>query len=650
MALAAMRVPTIFTAQDKFSKVINTMTRNTNTFSSGLNRMNSRINNQFNSLNRISQFALAGGVGALFYTAGKDIVDYEVKINSLAAVTGTAVGAMNKQIEELGRKTSRSVIDIAGSFEIVGSKMSKYLDNPVALQKITDASIMMAEAARMELEPAIESLTGVMNIYKKSAQDASFVVNKLSAGETVGSVSISQTADILTQFGAQAVRANVPIEESIALIQTLTKSLGVEGVGRGLRNILFDISSTKTWDKNRWRAIKSAGVDFEFVTNNANSLVDRLIELKKLSGTKGAMELFFKRTGTVAANTLFQNFDKGGFTDFLGKIKALDDAQSKANKNNATFATLWARTKDAFTNYIVVQDKTNTGLELMKGLLSWMKDNMGSIINLIGSVTVAFIGWKVIVGIVALVNGIMSAFTAIMTVHRFVVLWATLTNTGYAASLWAVAAATLAAYWPLLLIAGALGLLVYAFWDTGDAADDMVSKQVAALSKGDAAMINSTDVMSRELAKQKKLMEVPKIVNPSSKEAVKMNEILQTENKRRAISSAFGAGKDMSGKMILPKMDKSLAKTLYENGQMEKTLGKDKATTLRNQGFTFEEFKKVYPNVAGYESRANQENKGEITIVFKGDTSNVSDVSAKGGFVFKGIPAKTDSTTGVKNQ
>jgi len=225
-------------------------------------------------------------------------------------------------------------------------------------------------------------------------------------------------------------------------------------------------------------------------------------------------------------------------------VKALDDAQSKANKNNATFATLWARTKDAFTNYIVVQDKTNTGLELMKGLLSWMKDNMGSIINLIGSITVAFIGWKVIVGIVSLVNGIMSAFTAIMTVHRFVVLWATLTNTGYAASLWAVAAATLAAYWPLLLIAGALGLLVYAFWDTGDAADDMVSKQVAALSKGDAAMINSTDVMARELGKQKKLMEVPKIVNPASKEAVKMNQILGQENKRRELSSAFGFGKD----------------------------------------------------------------------------------------------------------
>ena len=42
-------------------------------------------------------------------------------------------------------------------------------------------------------------------------------------------------------------------------------------------------------------------------------------------------------------------------------------------------------------------------------------------------------------------------------------------------------------------------------FDTGDAADDMVSKQVAALSKGDAALINSTGVMSKELAKQKQL-------------------------------------------------------------------------------------------------------------------------------------------------
>lgn len=645
MSLAAMRVPTVFTAQDKFSSVINTMTKNTNTFASGVGRLNNRINNEMTSMTRVAKYAAVGVGASLFYKASQDVIDYEVKINSLAAVTGTVVGAMNKQIEDLGRKTSRSVIDIAGSFEIVGSKMSQYLDKPVALQRITNASILMSEAARMELEPAIDSLTGVMNIYGKSAEDAMHIVNKLSAGEIVGSISIAETADLLRQFGGTARLANVNVEESVALVQALTKSLGVEGVGRGIRNLMVDLNMVGAFDKNKTRALEKAGVNMDVLGDKTLDLVTRLTELKKLEGNSAAMGLFFKKTGIQTGATLFQNFDD--LKRFLALIQETNQAQEQANKNNATFATLWARTKDAFTNYIVVQDKTNTGLELMKSLLSWVKDNMGAIINLIGAVVVAFIGWKVIVGIVSLVSGVMSAFTAIMSVHRFVVLWATLTNTGYATSLLAVASAAWLAYWPALLILGALGALVYAFWDTGNAADDMVSKQVAALSKGDAAMINSTDVMARELDKQKKLMEVPKIVNPSSKEAIKMNKILSEESNRKALSAAFGSDKDMSGNQILPKINQSIAKKFYENKQMEGVLGKDKATTLRNQGFTFEEFKKVYPNVAGYENRPNQENKGEITITFKGDTSNVSDVQGSGGFVFKGIPAKTDSTMGV---
>lgn len=504
MAVAQMRVPTIFTAVDKFSDVVSKMTNKTAHFSrsasSAINRVDHRLNNMWGSMNNISQLAIGGGVGGLFYYAGKDVMEYEKKIASLAAVTGTKIGSMNSQIQSLGKETKRSVIDIAGAFEIVGSKMSEYLDKPEQLKQITSASIMLANASRMELEPSIDALTQVMNIYKMKAEDASRIVNKLSAGETVGSVSIAQSSDILRQFGAQAVSTNVSIEESIALIQTLTKSLGVEGVGKNLRNILFDIASTKTWDKKRWKAIRSAGVDFEFLTDSTNSTIERLRELKKLAGVKGATELFFKRTGTIGAKTLFQNFDV--FEDFLDKITKLNDAEAKAAKNASTLAYLIDRVKDSFTNFIVTGDNATGMLGVVKGLMGWMIDNMGTLVNLVLSTTVAFLGWKAIVTVVALINGVMTAFNAIMGVHRFIVLWATLTNVSYAASLWAVAAATLAAYWPLLLIAGALGVLVYSLWDTKDATDAMALSQVTAIDKTGKAWKTSTNVMTSELSKQ----------------------------------------------------------------------------------------------------------------------------------------------------
>lgn len=229
MAVATMRVPTIFTAVDRFSDVVSRMGAGVNRFgkntTSALSRVDNKLNGVFNSMNGLSQLAIGGGVGGLFYYAGKDIMEFEKAIASVAAITGTKIGAMNSQIISLGKETKRSVIDVAKGFEIVGSKMSEYLDNPEALKTITGAGILLAKAANLELEPAINSMTGVMNIFKQSAEDAYKIVNKLSAGETVGSITIAQTADILPQFGAQAVRANVTIEESIALVQALTKSL-----------------------------------------------------------------------------------------------------------------------------------------------------------------------------------------------------------------------------------------------------------------------------------------------------------------------------------------------------------------------------------------------------------------------------------------
>lgn len=474
----AMKVPTIFTAVDRFSHVVDRMSKSASAFGATAQASAMRTSRRLSSMGT-SMLTTGATIGVGLGLAIDQSIKYEKAIASLAAVTGTKTGSMNKQIEELGRETKRSVIDIAKSFEIVGSKMSEYLDNPIALQKITRASVLMADAARMELEPAIDSLTGVMNIYGKTANDAYNIVDKLSAGETVGSVSIQQSADILTQFGAQAVRANVPIEESIALIQTLTKSLGVEGVGRGLRNILFDISSTETWDKKRWKAIKMAGVDFKFVTNNANKLTDRLRELKKLTSVKGAMELFFKRTGTVAANTLFQNFDKGesNFISFLDKIQKLNDAQEKAAKNNATMDK---KLKDLKNTIIlmaikigdvmlpILTDFVNYMMPIIASTSAWIKENK-SLVKIIfwGTVSLLALGVALKVGAVlfygiAKVIGIVSAVTKAYT---FISTLAALANVSFATALWGVVTALWAALWPVLAVVAALAIMVVWIYD-----------------------------------------------------------------------------------------------------------------------------------------------------------------------------------------
>jgi TP901 family phage tail tape measure protein len=647
MAVATMRVPTIFTAVDRFSDVVSKMGAGVNRFgkhtTSALSRVDHKLNNVFNSMNGLSQLAIGGGVGGLFYYAGKDIMEYEVKIASLSAVTGTAIGSMNKQVESLGNKTKMSVIDVAGAFEIVGSKMSQYLQNPEALQSVTDASITLSRAARMELEPAISSLTTMMNIYKLSAQDAAYAVNKLSAGETVGSKSIKETADIIPQFGAQAVRANVSLAESIALVQTLAQSLPTEGIGRGLRNILFDISSTKTWDKNRWKAIKLAGVDFEFVTNNANKLVDRLKELKKLQSVKGGTELFFKRVNSIAANTLFQNLNSGetSLVSFLDRIIKLDDAEQKAAKNMSTLSAFIDKLKASFTNFIVTNNNSNAALSITKSLLGWMTDNMGNIINLVSSVAVAFIGWKVIYGIVSFASGIVSIFNSIMKVNLIITQIATFRAIAYSEALWLVVAAQWAAYWPVLLVIAALGGLVYAFWDTGEAAENSSTKQIDALMEQNKAYMGSTNVLSKELQKQATLID-----NHNSKVLSPKQLVSNIINKEAQRKQEVLSNRDLLKPREIKPISEGLMSKLNENYKIDQAYGVSTRQLLRKNGLSYGEIMSSKENLAGKSDNEKffnfiKNSKGELVVNVKvkgGEVESIDDSNAKG------LPVKVTST------
>lgn len=638
MALQAMRVPTVFTAKDKFSSVINTMTRNTRTFASGVSRLNNQINNEMASINRMAKYAAIAGGTMLFYKAGEDIIAYEKAIASLGAVTGTVVGSMNKDIESLGDETKRSVIDIAASFENIGSKMSEYLKNPTALREIAKQSILLADASRMPIEESTDNLTSILNQFKLTYKDAVRVVNKLSAGEDIGASTISESADVVRQFAASSRMAGASLEETIALVQSTTKTLGKQGVGRGFRNLMVDLNTGKGMDKNKQKALLMVGADINKIIKPTTKFVDKLREIKKLLSNKQAMGMFFKKTGFETGATFLGSFNQ--FERYLKFIEDKNTAQTKADKNNATFAKGWMDLKSAFTNAVVTGKNAGSGLEFVKEIMVWMIPNMRNFINLISSVAVAFVGWKIIVGIVSLVSGIMSAFTAIMSAHRFVVLWATLTNTGYAASLWAVAAATLEAYWPLLLIAGALGLLVYAFWDTGDAADDMVSKQISALNKGNSAIENSTGVMDSELQKQLGLMD------GFSKKA------------KTAYKAPWWEGNRITEDIhntVSPFIDKEIEKA--------------NNSPLFKERVTAKDYKKIIPsvvqsnfirpnsvsttnaeNLAGksrktidYESLQNMV-KVDVSVVNEGSETKSVKVNGK---EYGGVKAKTTSTTGL---
>ena len=337
--MSTFTIPTVFKAVDNLSGPLQRMAGGMDKFqktSGGIFGTFSEIQKELFSF--VTKAALITGVVGLFGLAAKSVLDYETALHSLEAVTGKSAALYKVQIESIASSSRKSAIDVAKSFEVVGSAMSEYLDNPKALGQITDAGIILSKAARMELEPSLLALTSVMNQFGLSSENALDVVNRLTAGEIVGSIHTDKAADLLKGLGAVASANNVTLSESVALIQVFGKKLPLETIDRASRNLITFMSVIRTMPKAKQDIFSGLGVDMDKVANKAVPFGDRLKELSKIQGSAIGMEAFFGPENIAAGTTLFQLLDT--YDEWAKKIAVTNEAQKQAAVNSNTLSKL----------------------------------------------------------------------------------------------------------------------------------------------------------------------------------------------------------------------------------------------------------------------------------------------------------------------
>ena len=118
MAIATMRVPTIFTAVDRFSGVVNTMQRNVTTFGSAAEGASQRIGRKMTALG--SRMLLTSTViGASFIKPINDAVEFEDqmgKINTILHATPTALSGLSNQVRLLAKESVNGLDNITESY------------------------------------------------------------------------------------------------------------------------------------------------------------------------------------------------------------------------------------------------------------------------------------------------------------------------------------------------------------------------------------------------------------------------------------------------------------------------------------------------------------------------------------------------------
>jgi TP901 family phage tail tape measure protein len=412
--MAALTIPTIFTAIDKFTAPLRGMTQATQSFASKAEIAVARADRAFNRLTpaiggamkQFLQFASAAAisgaiVGGVAFSA-RSVMDYEKSLASLSAITGVtgeAFEAFKGQVATVATDTRKSAIDVAKAFEIVGSAKPELLANADGLAAVTSAAITLSKASGDTLEASALSVTGVMNQFGLSAEEAARTMNVLAAGSKVGSANIQRVSESMVNFGAVASGANISLEQSVALIEVMgSKSLFGAEAGTKLRGSILKL--------------QQAGVGYasgQFEINDALTEARKQIDLLGSAQEKDAAILkMFGAENITTGKILLDNIAL--FQQYTDGVTGTNTATEQAAINSDTLSARLGELQAAWVNMVTGSEQAGSSLNSVKTIIKFVTDNLSEIVGVVGTAIAVMIAWK---SAILLTKGALVVYNAI---------------------------------------------------------------------------------------------------------------------------------------------------------------------------------------------------------------------------------------------
>lgn len=267
-----------------------------------------------------------------------------------------------------GLRVRQSANEILDAFMLVGSAKPELLGDKEALAAVTEEAMRLQAAAKdITLNEAVDALTLSLNQYGDQTDQAARYTNVLAAGSKAGAANIASQAKAIRVAGTAAASANVPIEQTVGLIETLAyKGIKDEVAGTGLKKF-FLVLQTGAKD-----------------TNPAIVGLDQALEnLKNKKMDAGAIKKMFGEEGYNTASVVIRNTDMvKQFTEAVtGTNIALE--QSAINSNTAAAKLAQAKNElklagielaDRLNPAITVSTNMVTNLvKYLPGVLDWFK-------------------------------------------------------------------------------------------------------------------------------------------------------------------------------------------------------------------------------------------------------------------------------------
>jgi len=278
--------------------------------------------------------ATVTGLVLAFKALVKTFNDYEERVDNLSALTGLAgtklewLSSKAKELStstlETGIRVTQTAQEIVDAFTKTGSARPELLKNKEALSQVTQEAIILSNASKTTLQPAIEALTMVMNQYNVPATEARRIINALGAGSKEGAGEIPYLTTAFEKAGTVAANAGLSIETMVATIETLAPRISQpEIAGRSLKGVLLDLQQGAD-DTNP--AIVGMGTALE---NLGKKNLD-ITELTKMFGKENIT------TAKILLNNVeeFRKYEKA----VTGTNVAIEQAAINTDNNNSKLA------------------------------------------------------------------------------------------------------------------------------------------------------------------------------------------------------------------------------------------------------------------------------------------------------------------------
>lgn len=384
---------TVFSAVDRMSAPVRGMAGAVNQLNASLNRIPA---NTFGNLATgvgkklayLKDVLIAGGLVAGIYATGNALMEYDKQLGHLRALTG-ATGAEFLKFKDIINKTAKetltSSVDVATAFTNIANSMPNLINDADGLALVTKASITLAHAASMELAPAAQSLSDIMGKFRVNADGAAKTIDVIAAGSRYGSAEINDLTQSLQEFGGTAQMSGVSLNESVAIMELVSKVRKGTQAGIEFRNVLAEMNKGIALDPKALQSMYRFGVDVRKIADASVPIVDRFRELSKIMGHGGeTSNAMFNLVGKQNMEFLDELMTKrGGLPELINQVNELGNANNMAAQNENTLYAALKRVSDMWVTTITSSGSAGVGIKAIIVLLDFLATHINGIVNVL---------------------------------------------------------------------------------------------------------------------------------------------------------------------------------------------------------------------------------------------------------------------------